>query len=50
LKASGLAVGLNWYLNESSKFAVNYERTRLTGGTLDGKSENFLVGRYQLSF
>ena len=50
LKASGIAVGLNWYLNESSKFAVNYERTRLTGGTLDGKSENFLVGRYQLSF
>jgi len=50
LKASGIAVGLNWYLNESSKFAVNYERTRLTGGNLDGKSENFLVARYQLSF
>ena len=50
LKASGVAVGLNWYLNESSKFAVNYERTRLTGGTLDGKTEDFLVGRYQLSF
>ena len=50
LKASGIAVGINWYLNESSKFAVNYERTRLTGGTLDGKTENFLVGRYRLSF
>jgi phosphate-selective porin OprO/OprP len=50
LKAGAIAVGLNWYLNESSKFAVNYERTRLSGGTLDGKSENFLVGRYQLSF
>lgn len=50
LRAQGAAIGLNWYLNESSKFAVNYERTRLSGGTLDGKSENFLVARYQLSF
>ena len=50
LRAQGAAVGLNWYLNESSKFALNYERTRLNGGTLDGKTENFLVGRYQLSF
>lgn len=50
LKASGIALGLNWYLNESSKFALNFERTNLTGGTLDGKTENFLVGRYQLSF
>lgn len=50
LQAQGAAIGLNWYLNESSKFALNYERTRLTGGTLDGKTEHFLVGRYQLSF
>ncbi len=50
LQAKSAAVGLNWYLNESSKFAVNYERTRLDGGTLAGKTEDFLVARYQLAF
>lgn len=49
-KAKSAAVGLNWYLNESSRVAVNYERTQLEGGTLDGKTENFLVARYQLAF
>lgn len=50
LQAKSAAVGLNWYLNESSKFAVNYERTKLDGGTLAGKTEDFLVARYQLAF
>ncbi len=50
LHAKSAAVGLNWYLNESAKFAVNYERTRLDGGTLAGKTEDFLVARYQLAF
>lgn len=49
-KAKSAAIGLNWYLNEASKLAVNYERTTLDGGTLDGKTENFLVARYQLAF
>ncbi len=50
LKARSAAVGLNWYLNEASRLAVNYERTKLDGGTLDGQTENFLVARYQLAF
>lgn len=50
LQAKSAAIGLNWYLNDSSRLAVNYERTRLSGGTLDGKTEDFLVARYQLAF
>ncbi len=50
LQAKSAAVGLNWYLNESAKLAVNYERTQLDGGTLSGKTEDFLVARYQLAF
>ena len=55
LSASSWLVGLNWYLNEDAKFAVNYERTDFSGGTgsnatLTGKQEDFLVARYQLAF
>ncbi len=48
--AKSSAIGANWYLNESSKVALNYELTRFDGGTLDGKTEKLLVARYQLSF
>ena len=54
--ASTWGIGLNWYLNASSKFAVHYDRTRFNGGAatgtrqLDGKTEEFLVARYQLAF
>ncbi len=50
LKAKSTAAGLNWYLNESSRLALNYEVTRLEGGSLNGKTEHFLVARYQLAF
>jgi phosphate-selective porin OprO/OprP len=53
LNAASWLVGLNWYLNEDAKFAVNYERTDFsngTGSTLNGKQEDFLVARYQLAF
>jgi phosphate-selective porin OprO/OprP len=54
LSASSWLVGLNWYLNEDAKFAVNYERTDFSkgtiGSTLNGKQEDFLVARYQLAF
>lgn len=53
-KASTWGVGLRWYLSPVSNFAVNYDRTTFTGGTgalgLDGKTEQLLVGRYQVAF
>jgi len=46
--------GVNWYLNQSSKFAFNLEETRFSGGigagSLTGKKETFAVARYQLVF
>jgi phosphate-selective porin OprO/OprP len=46
--------GVNWYLNQSSKFAFNLEETRFSGGigagSLTGKKETFAVARYQLAF
>ena len=56
LSASTWLLGVNWYLNEDAKFAVNYERTDFTGGingsskSLNGKQEDFFVARYQLAF
>ncbi len=47
-------VGLNWYLNEASRVAVNYDLTSFdnvrTGTVLRGDTEHFLVARYQLAF
>ncbi|MDP9199290.1 MAG: porin, partial [Pseudomonadota bacterium] len=36
LKATGWAVGLNWYLNENLKWMLDYERTRFEGGAGGG--------------
>ena len=53
-KASTWGVGLRWYLSSASNFAINYDRTTFTGGTgalgLDGKTEELLIGRYQVAF
>ena len=56
LKAKSAAAGINWYLNESSKLALNYDHTTFDGGSstgtkkLDGKAEDVLIARYQLAF
>lgn len=62
LGARTWGVGLNWYLNQSSKFAFNYETTNfiglnpattttpLTSNPFRGNTERFIVARYQLSF
>ena len=52
--AKTLGIGVNWYLNEASRFSFNLERTKFsdltTGTVLLGNTENFAVARYQLAF
>ena len=47
-------LGVNWYLTQDSKVAINYDLTTLdnvtTGTVLKGDKEHFLVARYQLAF
>lgn len=54
LGAKTWGVGVNWYLNEASRFSLNVERTKFsdvrTGTVLRGDTENFAVARYQLAF
>lgn len=66
LGASTWGVGVNWYLNQSSKFVINYEQTSFdsvqaaTGvgaapgsvakNPFKGNTESFLVARYQQVF
>lgn len=55
-RATSFGIGVNWYLNDASKFALNYDRTDFDGGSstgtrqLNGKTENVIIARYQLAF
>jgi phosphate-selective porin OprO/OprP len=52
-EASAWGVGVNWYLNQSVKFAVDYDQTKFDGGAAGGTDrddEKVLLSRVQLSF
>jgi len=53
--ASSWAGGVNWYLNQNIKIALNYEQTSFEGGLntnylLDHPDEKILSSRLQLSY
>ena len=50
--ADAWAVGLNWYLNRFTKFALNYERTTFDafGAAAERDTEGVILGRLQLSY
>ena len=52
-RATAWAVGLNWYMNENLRWALDYERTRFDGGAAAGTDrddENALLLRVALGF
>ena len=56
--AKGIGVGVNWYLNNYSRFSLDYERTTFEGGNtgstltnlVDKPDEKTMIGRLQVSF
>jgi phosphate-selective porin OprO/OprP len=51
-KASAHGFGINWYLNQTIKLSLNYERTEFDGGAVGGDrpDEEVLLTRGALSF
>jgi phosphate-selective porin OprO/OprP len=56
--AKGVGIGLNWYLNNYSRFSVDYERTKFEGGAtgstlarlINKPTEDVMIARMQVSF
>lgn len=55
--AKGAGVGINWYLNNYSRFSLDYEHTSFDGGAgnsttkpLNRPDEKVMIGRLQVSF
>ena len=52
-RARAIGLGVNWYLTQNVRVAVNYETTKFDGGTANGAdkgSEGLLFSRLQLAF
>jgi phosphate-selective porin OprO/OprP len=51
-KARALGVGINWYLTQSTKWMLNFERTEFDGGaaTGDRPNEEALLTRFAVQF
>jgi len=51
-QASGVGIGLNWYLNRNVKLVTSYEQTRFKAGAATGnrEKESVLFSRVQFSF
>ncbi|HEU4655262.1 MAG TPA: porin, partial [Steroidobacteraceae bacterium] len=52
-RARAWGVGVNWYLNQNFKWAVNYDVTRFEGGApggIDRSDEKAIFTRFALSF
>jgi phosphate-selective porin OprO and OprP len=51
-KAKALGVGVNWYLNQSVKWMLNFERTEFDGGAASGDrpNEEALLTRFAIAF
>lgn len=52
-KASAWGIGVNWYLNQNLKWALDYERTSFEGGAAGGadrEEEEVLLTRFALGF
>ncbi len=51
--ATAFGIGLNWYLNDNLRWALDYERTSFDGGAADGADradEDALLMRVALGF
>lgn len=54
--ADAWGAGIDWYLDRSFRFMIDYDRTRFSGGSssngseVDRKAEQVFIGRAQVVF